>query len=193
LQAIRIILEACPELRFKIRLILIVAPSRMHLNSYRQLFRAVATTVAEINEHFGTINWQPILFIDRTLVQEDLLAYFAISDVALVTPLADGMNLVAKEYLCVRGSEGGVLILSTLAGSAVELKDALLVNPTQLAEVADALRLALSLPVDEVARRNSTMVYHLERQTATAWAQQFIKSLTRRSRSDICRTGTMYS
>jgi trehalose 6-phosphate synthase/phosphatase len=108
---------------------------------------------------------------------EELLAYYRVADIALVTPLEDGMNLIAKEYLYVKGGEGGALILSKNAGAAVELQDAYQVDPTKIEEIASALRESLLASESDIISRNTKMLEHLVQQTVVKWMHDFVATL----------------
>src|SRR5437016_14402509 len=119
--------------------------------------------VGSINGRFGAIDWSPIVYRYRFLPYHQLLSLFAMSDVALVTPLRDGMNLIAKEYVASRAGQKGVLILSEMAGASRELGEALIVNPSDESEIVDALKTALEMPEDEQRLRNQIMQNSLDR------------------------------
>src|SRR5690606_32529581 len=121
--------------------------------------------------------WTPIVYQYRSLPFEELTAFYRMADVALITPLRDGMNLVAKEYVACRVENDGVLILSETAGAARDLGEAIIVNPNHQAELADALREALDMPLDEQRRRMEPMRARLARFDATWWANSFLESL----------------
>ena len=133
--------------------------------------------VGKINGRFGNINWIPVIYQYRYLPFEKLVALYAISDIALVTPLRDGMNLVAKEYLASRTDETGVLILSDMAGASDELREALIINPSYEEEIAEAIREALEMPKDEQIRRNKLMREKIKKYNVVRWAEDFIKEL----------------
>src|SRR5437773_2191022 len=133
--------------------------------------------VGGINGKFGTIGWTPIVYRYRFLPHDQLLRLFAVSDVALVTPLRDGMNLIAKEYVASRADRRGVLILSEMAGAARELGEALIINPNDQSEIVDALTAALEMPEDEQMRRNEVMQTRLERYDVIRWGQDFVDEL----------------
>src|SRR5207244_6739248 len=119
--------------------------------------------VWSINGRFGAIDWNPIVYRYRFLPYNQLLSLFAMRGVALVTPLREGMNLIAKEYVASRADQKGVLILSEMAGASRELGEALIVNPSDESEIVDALKTALEMPEDEQIRRNQVMQNRLGR------------------------------
>src|SRR5262249_13993325 len=132
-----------PEWHKKVMLILLVAPSREGVSSYQNMKRQIDEYVGQINGKFGTMDWMPILYQYRTFTLDEFIQIYTLSDVALVTPLRDGMNLIAKEYVTARLSQGGVLILSETAGAAKELVDALIVNPYSIDDLEHAIHEAL--------------------------------------------------
>ena len=154
LQAFESFLEENREYHKRVTLVQIAVPSRTRVPEYLTLAREVEDLVAHIATRFSTEGWLPIRYLYKQYDPEVLVAYYLAADVALVTPLIDGMNLVAKEYVATRSKDGGgVLILSQLAGAAVELKDALLVNPYNIDEMARRLKYALELNQGEQRRR----------------------------------------
>lgn len=130
----------------KVTMILVVAPSRVHAVQYQVLKNQIDEMVGKINGKYGTIDWIPIKYFYRTHSKNTLSALYRIADVALITPLRDGMNLVAKGYVASRSDGKGVLILSEMAGAAKELREALIVNPNNKDEIAEAIRKALEMP-----------------------------------------------
>lgn len=161
----------------RVVLILIVVPSRVAVDHYQEMKKQIDEVVGRINGRFGNVGWTPILYQYRFLSLEHLSALYVLSDVALVTPLRDGMNLVAKEYLASRTDQTGVLILSEMAGASSELGEALVLNPNNIAKIAEYLRLALCMPRDEQIRRNRTMRKRLQRYSVQRWASDFINRL----------------
>lgn len=177
LEGYQTLLERNPEWREKVTLLMIVVPSRIGIQDYQGTKTQLEELVGKINGKFGAINWTPIIYQYRSVPFETLVALYAISDVALVTPLRDGMNLVAKEYVASRADRTGVLILSEMAGCAKELADAILINPNHREEIADALALALAMPRQEQVRRNRLMQTRLRRHDVARWAAEFIGEL----------------
>ncbi|HEX15863.1 MAG: bifunctional alpha,alpha-trehalose-phosphate synthase (UDP-forming)/trehalose-phosphatase [Deltaproteobacteria bacterium] len=166
-----------PEYREKVTLILVAVPSRTQVEHYRLLKREVDELVGRVNGEYGTIGWNPIWYLYRLLHFPVLNALYRLADVALVTPLRDGMNLIAKEYLASRVDGTGVLILSEMAGAATELGEALLVNPNNEDELIEALERALTMPIEEQVERNRAMQRRLRRYTVKRWAKDFLDSL----------------
>lgn len=177
LLAYEIFLERNPQLAGKVVLLLTVSPSRSGVERYQQLKKQIDEFVGRINGRFGSVGWTPVLYQYRFLSPESLLAAYGISDVALVTPMKDGMNLVAKEYLAARDDETGVLVMSEMAGAAMELGEALIVNPNDTMEIADALKTALEMPRSEQVRRNRVMRRRLERYDVFRWGDEFLQEL----------------
>jgi trehalose 6-phosphate synthase/phosphatase len=179
LAAFERLLERNPELRGHVRLVQLAVPSRAEIGSYAETRAQVQELVGRINGKFGTAVWTPIHYLYRSLTPQHVVALYRAADVMLVTPLRDGMNLVAKEFVASRDDEDGVLLLSEFAGAAAELGTALLVNPYDVDGVADAMQLALRMPR---AERRGRMV-DLRRRVLThdvhAWADHFIEALTR--------------
>ncbi|MGZ5189563.1 MAG: bifunctional alpha,alpha-trehalose-phosphate synthase (UDP-forming)/trehalose-phosphatase [Flavisolibacter sp.] len=165
-----------PEWKEKVIFILNVIPSRDGISKYNQMKRMIEEQVSTINGKYSTLHWQPIIYRYNHLSFEELCALYQAADVALITPLRDGMNLVAKEYIasCI---DKGVLILSELTGAASELNEAILVNPTDTDEVSNAIHEALSMPLIEQRSRLS----YLQRRTAEydvqKWINDFMEQL----------------
>jgi trehalose 6-phosphate synthase/phosphatase len=177
LQAFERFLEANPGYQRRVKMILIVAPSRTQVHKYRELLREVNVLVSSINGRFGTPDWVPVLYFYRSFPFEKLTPLYAIADVLLVTPLRDGMNLIAKEYIATRSDRKGVLILSETAGAAQELGESLIVNSNSTEEVAAAMKTALELRPSERRRRNALMSHRLKRYNVSAWAKDFLDKL----------------
>jgi trehalose 6-phosphate synthase/phosphatase len=183
LRAFELFLERNPGYWGKVILILIVVPSRIGVIDYQQMKRQIDESVGRINSSFGSITWTPIRYLYKYESLHPLVALYSLSDVALVTPLRDGMNLVAKEYIASRTDSTGVLVLSEMAGAAKELGEAIIINPNDTGVVADALREALEQPREEQIRRNRIMQNRLERYDIVRWADDFIQKLMEASRS----------
>ena len=177
LEAFATFLGQYPEWQHKVVLLLSVVPSRLGSEHYREMKEEIDKLVGNINGKLGTINWTPIVYRYRFLPLDQLLALFAASDVALVTPLRDGMNLIAKEYVASRQNQKGVLILSEMAGAARELGEALIINPNDQSEIVEALKTALEMPEEEQTRRNQVMQIRLERYDVMHWGQDFVNEL----------------
>lgn len=173
------LLERAPELHRKITFLQIAPPSRGTVPEYRQIRRDLERAGGHINGKYAAPDWVPIRYVNQSFPHRLLTGYYRTSRVALVTPLRDGMNLVAKEYIaCQDPKNPGVLVLSRFAGAAEELTDALLVNPADPAEVADAIERALKMPLRERRQRWRAMMDVIERYDITDWCQSFLKKLT---------------
>src|SRR5438552_5490638 len=170
-------LESHAEWRRKVTYLLAVVPSRERVTQYARLKRDIDERVGRINSRYGTIAWTPIRYLYRQLDFDELLALYRASDVALVAPLRDGMNLVAKEFVAAKQEPRGVLILSEMAGASKELLEALIVNPNDVKEVVDALDRAMTMSPEEQALRIKAMQVRLRRYDARTWATRFLERL----------------
>ncbi len=157
LLAIEELLVEHPWHRDRLTMVQIAAPSRTRIPSYADLRRRVDEEVRRINQRFQTARWKPIVLIDRHCNHEEVNRWYRIADICMVTSLHDGMNLVAKEFVAARDDEDGVLVLSKFTGAAVELRDALMVNPYDIAGVAQALHRGLEMPREEQRLRMQEM------------------------------------
>jgi trehalose 6-phosphate synthase/phosphatase len=177
LQAFETYLNEHPEWLGKVTLILLCVPSRTRVPEYQQLKRRIDEWVGHVNGHFGRPGWTPIWYLYRSLSFEELVPLYLLADVAFVTPLRDGMNLVAKEYLAAHRDGSGALVLSETAGAAEELGEALIVNPHDERALLDALHRALHMPLVEQERRNRPMLDRLQRYNTARWADDFLDQL----------------
>lgn len=177
LEIFDLFMEKNPEYREKVTLILVAVPSRTGVEHYRMIKRRVDELVGRINGKYGAIGWIPVWYLYRSVPFEKLMALYALSDVALVTPLRDGMNLIAKEFVASKIDGKGVLILSEMAGAAKELGEALIVNPNNKEEIIDAIELALAMPVAEQIERNRQMQKRLARYSIGGWVGDFMAQL----------------
>ncbi len=166
-----------PSYREKVTMIVVAVPSRTKVSRYAALKREVDELVGYVNSKHGTIGWMPIWYLYRSLPFNTLAALYNVADVALVTPLRDGMNLIAKEYVASRVDGTGVLILSEMAGAAKELSEAIIVSPTNLEELVEAIRIALTMPPEEQIKRNETMRERIRIYDVHRWANDFVNSL----------------
>lgn len=181
LKAFEIFLEKNPSYLEDVRMVMLCVPSRSHVPQYKKLKRDTDEIVGRINGKFATVNWTPIWYYYREMSFEDLIELYMISDIAMITPVRDGMNLVAKEFVATRIDIDGVLILSEMAGASKELFEAVTVNPFDLNSMADSILKAIKMPKDEQKRRNSTMQKRLKRYTVKYWANQFFNALNKKS------------
>ncbi|WP_216679824.1 bifunctional alpha,alpha-trehalose-phosphate synthase (UDP-forming)/trehalose-phosphatase [Hymenobacter siberiensis] len=177
LRAFNELLERYPEWRGQVSLIMVVVPSRDQVAQYASLKEEVDELVGRINAQYRTISWSPVHYFYRSFPLPELAALYAMADVGLVTPLRDGMNLVAKEYVASRLDHRGVLILSERAGAARELSDALIINPTDTRALAESLHEALVMPDDEQERRMRNMQALVQRYNVFAWTKLFMNQL----------------
>ncbi|MGH7772782.1 MAG: alpha,alpha-trehalose-phosphate synthase (UDP-forming) [Candidatus Binatia bacterium] len=171
------LLEKYPEFHSRVCMIQIAVPSRTRVEEYRTLRREIDETIGRITGRFSKRNWIPLRYLYRAFAIEDLVAYYLAADLALITPLRDGMNLVAKEYVASRIQEDGSLILSEFAGAAATLSDAILVNPYDIEGLADAIRFALSMSKDEKHSRMQRLRYAVKDKDVYWWCASFLKSL----------------
>lgn len=178
LQGYQNFLERYPEWREKVIFILNIIPSRDKIAAYNDRKRMIEEKVSEINGKFSTIQWQPLIYRYNHLPFQELCGLYLAANIALITPLRDGMNLVAKEYVA-SSKEGGVLILSELTGAASELNDALLVNPTDTEEMADTIASALKMPLEEQKHRIQAMQKRLSEYDVVQWVNDFLDQLSK--------------
>jgi len=179
LQAMEHLLEMRPELHEKVSLIQIVTPSRTDVDAYRQKKREIDEIVGRINGRFSDGFWMPVRYLYRAFSPAELIAYYRAADIALVTPLRDGLNLVAKEYVASRVDLDGVLILSEFAGVARQLPDALLVNPYNTEDMTSALSQALQMPKEEQRRRMQAMQNRIKAEDILWWAKEFLSPIAK--------------
>lgn len=178
LTAFRTALEHFPELRGKMSLVQVVVPSREDLPQYQQLKEEIHRLVSEVNGRFTQPGWVPVHYMFRSLDREELLAWYQAVDIALITPIKDGMNLVAKEYCAANLQEMGVLILSEFAGAAAQMEaGALLVNPHDAEGVARVLHRAYGMDLPERRKRMHGLRREIRRSDVFLWAEAFIKAL----------------
>ncbi|KAL7087471.1 hypothetical protein ACP275_13G070000 [Erythranthe tilingii] len=171
-------LEESPEWRDKVVLLQIAVPTRTDVAEYQKLTSQVHEIVGRVNGRFGTLTAVPIHHLDRSLDFAALCAIYAITDVALVTSLRDGMNLVSYEFVACQDSKKGVLILSEFAGAAQSLgAGAILINPWNITEVAAAIGQALNMPAEEREKRHHHNFEHVTTHTAQKWAEVFVSEL----------------
>jgi trehalose 6-phosphate synthase/phosphatase len=178
LKGFDLFLNNYPGYKGKVTLVLVAVPSRTKVQHYQTLKRNVDELVGKINGDHGKVGWTPIQYMYHSLPFHSLLALYRISDVAMVTPLTDGMNLIAKEYIATKTDGKGVLVLSEMAGAVEELREAIIVNPNNIEEIAEALKKALSMPEDEQIRRNRTMQERLRNYDIKVWADDFMNNLS---------------
>ncbi|HSA15770.1 MAG TPA: bifunctional alpha,alpha-trehalose-phosphate synthase (UDP-forming)/trehalose-phosphatase [Spirochaetota bacterium] len=171
-------LDKYPEYHGKIQMMIVAVPSRTQVDTYISLRKRLNEIIGRINGKYNTLSWSPIQYLYRSLPFRMIMTLYHCADVCLVTPLRDGMNLVAKEYIAARVNGDGVLILSEMAGVSEELGEALIVNPNNREEVADAIAAALSMPEEEKTHRVSGMQRRLRRNDVFQWSSSFIEKLS---------------
>jgi trehalose 6-phosphate synthase/phosphatase len=176
------LLEREPGLRGRVNFIQLAVPTREKVDAYADLRRNVNELVGRINSQYGSPTGSPIQLLYRSVEADDLLALYRTADVMVVTPLRDGMNLVAKEYVAARVDEQGVLVLSEFAGAAAELDAALIVNPYDIVGMANALRRALSMTEAEQRVRMRKLRVVVNAHPVSAWARSFVEDLQRAER-----------
>lgn len=177
LYAFEYFLNKYPQYKEKVRLIILAVPSRSNVPQYQLLKKEIDELVGRINGDFSTVSWTPIWYFYRSVPFENLIDLYTSSDIAWLTPLRDGMNLVAKEYIATRTDKTGVLILSEMAGSANEMNESLLINPNNFEQIADALYQAINMPIEEQQERNTHLQKRLARYNVEQWANDFMSSL----------------
>jgi trehalose 6-phosphate synthase/phosphatase len=177
IQAFDQLLQQHKELHGKVSMIMIVVPSRDKVQSYKVLKEEIDLLVGRINSEYSTLNWKPVHYFYRSFPFEELSAFYSMSDIALVTPLRDGMNLVCKEFVASKTDQTGVLILSEMAGASKELQDAVLVNPYDRQGVIDAIYNALSMNPAEQKARMVSMQQSLKKYDVFQWVKVFMDRL----------------
>ncbi len=161
----------------KVSLLMVVVPSREHVEMYKQLREEIDLLVGRINGSFGRLNWTPIHYFYRSFPLNALSAFYRMAKVAMVTPMRDGMNLVCKEYIASRLDKKGVLILSEMAGASKELSDAILINPNDINQLVAAIEQALTMPEEEQKSHISVMQESLKRYNINHWVNLFMERL----------------
>jgi len=170
--------EMNPAYQQRFTFVQIGAPSRTDIERYKHFLDEVSAEAERINARFQTARWRPIVFRKKHHSHEEIARFYRASSFCMVTSLHDGMNLVAKEYVASREDERGALILSTFAGAAHELSDALLVNPYDVAQLAESIRRALEMPEEEQTRRMQRMRHTVREHNVYRWAANLLSDLT---------------
>lgn len=167
-----------PDLKRQIFLLQISTATRSEVEAYQDMFAKLDALSGRINGAYAEMDWIPIRNVHRLHSREELAGIYRAADVALVTPLRDGMNLVAKEFVAAQDEENpGVLVLSRFAGAAAQMKDALIVNPFSQEDVADAIKRALAMPIEERRRRWRALMDGVEKDDIVAWRDNFVAAL----------------
>jgi trehalose 6-phosphate synthase len=182
LRAFERLLRDYPENRNRVVLVQVAAPSRERVSAYAALRSELESLSGAINGEYGDIDWMPVRYLHRAVARKRLPGLFRAASVALVTPLRDGMNLVAKEYVAAQDpADPGVLVLSRFAGAAEQMVDALLVNPYDIQAVADATQRALHMPLDERRARHARLLAGIRTYDVHWWHGHFIQQLSQPS------------
>ena len=177
IRAFEYFLDNHPEFIEKVRLVMLAVPSRSNVPQYQRLKREIDELVGRINGKFSTVSWTPIWYFYRSMPFENLIDLYTSCDIALLTPIRDGMNLVAKEFVATRINQTGVLILSEMAGAAHEMNEALIINPNNFEQISQTLIQAIEMPIEEQQQRNKTLQKRLKRYSVEKWANDFMKAL----------------
>jgi trehalose 6-phosphate synthase len=178
-RAVESLLDSRPEYQGRLVFVELGAPSRTLIPRYHDLMEQVEAEVARINARFQTKQWRPIVFLKGHHSHAEILPYYKAADACMVTSLHDGMNLVAKEYVAARDDERGALILSRFTGAVLELRDALVINPYDTEQMAQAIHAALTMTQGEQARRMSAMRRVLSERNVYFWGARLIEELAR--------------
>ena len=168
-------LEKYPKWQTKVVFNMVVVPSRDNITKYKKLKKEIEYSVGRINGKYSSLEWRPIIYQYKSLNFNEMIALYDLSDVGLITPLRDGMNLVAKEYIACQIENKGVLILSEMAGAASELNEAILINPSDNIEMADAINSALEMTPEENKQRLESMQKRISSYNVFTWAFDFFK------------------
>jgi trehalose 6-phosphate synthase len=170
--------ELNPAYQQRFTFVQIGAPSRTDIERYKSFLAEVSGEAERVNSRFQTSRWKPILFLKKHHSHEEIARYYHAASFCMVTSLHDGMNLVAKEFVASREDERGTLILSTFAGAAHDLSDALLVNPYDVSQLADSIHRALEMPEEEQAMRMQRMRHGVRERNIYRWAAHLLSDLT---------------
>ena len=178
-KAVERFLEKHPQFVRKFSFIQLGAPSRTHIPQYHRFLAELHAEVDRINWKFKAKDWKAITFLEKHHDHKEITKFYKIADACLVTSLHDGMNLVAKEFVAARDDMGGVLTLSRFAGASRELRDALIVNPYDIEQMADAIHYSLTMPNDEITERMSRMRRDLHENNIYKWAANLTEELAK--------------
>ena len=181
IKAFEIFLDTYPEYLERVKLIMLSVPSRENVSDYKKLKKETDEIVGRINGKYTTVTWTPISYYYRSMSFNQLIELYMKSDIAMITPVRDGMNLVAKEYIATRVNGDGVLILSEMAGASKELFEAIQINPFDLNNMSESIYRALTMPKEEQIKRNLSMQNRIKRYNVELWANEFINSLNNKN------------
>ena len=188
LESFERVLADNPDLRGKIKLMHVSVSADRNMSAYARTQTGIEETAGRINGRFGTLEWQPIALISRAIPFDDLIKYYLAADVAWITPLVDGMNLVCKEYVAARTDGDGVLVLSEFAGAAVELNSAVITNPFSHRSMDQAILQALDMPREERRDRMKELRRVVGKYSVAAWGEeqqrQFSDAIARKEQVD---------
>jgi glucosylglycerol-phosphate synthase len=173
------LLEQHPELRGEVRLLHVSVMANRAMTVYQEIQSEIEETVGRINGRFGTFDWTPVTLVSRAIPFDRLIGYYQAADVAWITPLADGMNLVAKEFAASRLDGDGALVLSEFAGAAVELSSAVLVNPFSNRAMDEAIHMALQMPEEERRIRMKELRRVVDKYDIAEWGEEFGRQMSR--------------
>lgn len=179
LHALEVFLTEHPESIGKVVLVQVAVPSRQDVEEYQNLRAVVNELVGRINGKFGTVEFQPIHFLHKSVSFDELIALYAVSDICLVTSTRDGMNLVSYEYIACQEKRHGVLILSEFAGAAQSLNGSLIVNPWNTEELADSIHDAVSMQNEQRSTNYHKLAKYVNKYTSAWWGESFVAELTR--------------
>jgi len=188
-KAVERFLEKYPAYQGKFSFIQLGAPSRTHIPQYHRFLAELHAEVDRINWRFKAKDWKAIVFLEKHHEHKEITKFYKVADVCLVTSLHDGMNLVAKEFVAASDDHRGVLILSRFAGASRELKDALIVNPYDIEQMADAIYYSLTMPKTEVEERMTRMRQDLHENNIYKWAANLTEELMKLRMDDFKMTG----
>lgn len=174
LLSIERVLEAHPELTGQFRLMHVSVSANRNMTAYENVQSDIEQIVGRINGRFGTMDWQPVTLISRAIPFDELVSYYRAADVAWITPLADGMNLVAKEFAAARIDGDGALVLSEFAGAAVEMQEAVITNPFSQRAMDQAIMTALTMEPEERRGRMRALREAVARNDIRAWGRAVI-------------------
>jgi trehalose 6-phosphate synthase len=175
--AVELLLETDPSLTGRYVLVQLASPTRIRIRRYQQLAEEVREAAARVNSRFGRGSWQPIILQMKTFSPGEVRKYYAMANSALVTPLHDGMNLVAKEYVAACDDGNGALVLSVFTGAAKELEGALLVNPYGTEQVAHAILRAVRMPATERRARMHSMRQQIAGNSIYTWSEKLLRDM----------------
>jgi len=170
-------LQKFPEWHYKVVFNMVVVPSRDMIREYRELKKEIEATTGRINGKYSTLDWRPLIYQYRSIPFHEMVAVYNLSDVGLITPLRDGMNLVAKEYIACQKGHYGMLVPSEMTGAATELNESIIINPTDVEETAEALNKALTMPEEEKEKRVLKMQNRLRRYDVFTWTKDFLNQV----------------